>query len=68
MHKLLILLSAIWLGVGCVPNYVIVPAAGGDVGTASADGLILQADADAWGGRPQDLTEYMLPIWVQITG
>ena len=61
-----VLIGCVLLGVACAPTYVIRPADGGNVGANAAGGLTLYADANAWQGQPEDLAEYLVPIWIDI--
>jgi hypothetical protein len=51
---------------GCSSSYVVVPATGGRVATASVAGVAIAAYPESWNRDPADLAEYLTPIWVNI--
>jgi hypothetical protein len=51
---------------GCATSYVVVPATGGRVAAASAAGISLAAYPNTWDGDPEDLPDYLTPIWIDI--
>lgn len=50
----------------CTPSYVVVPSAGGNVAAAAAGGVSMAAYPETWQGYPEDLSEYLTPIWISI--
>jgi len=67
-----VVVSAFWLP-ACVHTYRLVPGPGATPaqGTAPAasnhdKGVRITASAQAWNGNPATLTDFVLPIWVQI--
>jgi hypothetical protein len=60
-----------WLAIAlvstaCSKTYIIEPATGGSVGTASTTGITMTAEPNAWSGRPSDLDDYLTPLWIGI--
>jgi hypothetical protein len=51
---------------GCTSSYVVVPAAGGSVAVASVAGISMAAHPESWNRDPEDLPEYVTPIWLNI--
>lgn len=66
VHRSLVFFAAILLSAACTKTYVIEPVTGRTASTASRSGFVLSANADAWGGEPYDLDEYLTPIRVEI--
>jgi hypothetical protein len=60
------LLAVAFFGLGCSRTYIIQPASGGAVATASTTGVSMSAEPNAWNGNPTDLAEYLTPIWIGI--
>jgi hypothetical protein len=58
--------AVVFGSVACRPNYVVVPATGGNMAKADRGGLSLNAVPNAWDDDPSDLSSYMTPIWVQL--
>jgi hypothetical protein len=51
---------------GCAPSYVLVPAAGGRAAAGSSGGVSMAAYPESWQGEPEDLPDYLTPIWISI--
>jgi len=60
------LLAIALVSVACSKTYIIEPATGGAVATASTTGLTMTAEPNAWSGHPTDLGDYLTPIWIGI--
>jgi hypothetical protein len=60
------LLALALLSAACSRTYIIEPAMGGTVATASTTGLTMSAEPNAWNGHPTDLGDYLTPIWIGI--
>jgi hypothetical protein len=64
----LVVLFGIFAGANaCTPVYVIVPASGEDVGKAERAGFVISAAPNTWNDEPSDLSDYLTPIWVQLS-
>src|SRR3954470_8203898 len=58
---------AVGLGaVGCAPELAVVPRGGMDRAVAQVNGVTLVAFANQWDAYPEDLSEYVTPIAVEL--
>ena len=60
------LIGGVLLAFACAPTDVVRPADGGNLGASTAGGLTLYAAGNVWQGRPNNLAEYLVPIWIDI--
>lgn len=68
MNRLSLVSTAVLVlaGTACTDTYVVKPATGGRDATARSAGLGLVATPNAWNADPDDLPEFVTPIWVNL--